>query len=199
MFSSRLTAFRPTHLLPSHLCPPRPPHCRPASPEPRRERSERSAFLHSFLTALNSHAPQSFPRFPIVTRLRARRKSRNFKPLMRLLHNLRTPRVGGTVPAAYPSSALSLARLTLNLEQPLIASVPYRTFRLRAVRPRRMRTYAKPARKPIRFRTYKTHDLKPFRIRTYKKMGRGCQGSGRISDLSASRVSVAHSMLRPAP
>jgi hypothetical protein len=63
----------------------------------------------------------------------------------------------------------------------------------------KIRTYTKRTRIPFGIRTSETQDLKSFRIRTYKKTEEGAPGSVRISALSTSRLSVAHSMLRPAP
>ena len=182
MFGSRLNAFRLSHLFPPH----HPPHCLPAYPEPRRERNEVSAFLHTFLSMPSSHAAQAVHPFSTATLLRTRRNTHNSNPLMRSLHNSRIPRVGGSVRAAFPSFsrrhgrvsvvlrglAYSLERLTSSLGQPLIASISFR-----------IRTHAKHVRNPFRIRTSKTQHLKSFRIRTYRKNRGGVPPFPRFSTL----------------
>jgi hypothetical protein len=187
MFSSRLNAFRPTHLRSSLLSPPLPPLCHP-------ERSEGSAFFHPFLTEANPHISQSLPSFSTPAALRAHSNTRNPNPLMPLLHDpLDTPG-GGSVLSAAPSFTSSHAEVSFASRwfHPIIKhALTTNRFRIR--------TYTKRTRIPFGIRSCKTQDLKSFRIRTYKKTEEGAPGSVRNSALSTSRLSVAHSMLRPAP
>jgi hypothetical protein len=187
MFSSRLNAFHSTHLRSSLLCPPRPPLCHP-------ERSEGAAFFYPFLITPNSHASQALLRFYTTTLLRAQSNTCNPNPLMRLLHDpLDTPG-RGSFPTTWPSFAQSHNRFYFrsNCPAPILEQPP-------TAIPFKIRTYTKRTRIPFGIRTSETQDLKSFRIRTYKKTEEGAPGSVRISALSTSRLSVAHSMLRPAP
>jgi hypothetical protein len=186
MFSSRLSRL---HRASSH-----PPNCNP-------ERSEGSAFLSPYLTVASSHRSSSIPVFSTASIVRAHRKAHlprggargNPSLLMVLLHGpLDTP--GGrlfatTWPSFAPSRAGVFFRfrcLVPSLEHPPTA-IPFT-----------IRTYPKYAHNSFRIRTSKTRDLESFRIRTYRKTGEGALRLGWISDLSTSRLSVAHSMLRPA-
>jgi hypothetical protein len=192
MFSSRHNAFHRAHLRASHLRsprpsrPPHPPQCHP-------ERSEGSAFGRSLPTEGAPSFAHSLPSFSTATLLRTRSNTRNSNPFMTLLHDSLDTPGGGLVRAALPSFApsgdeilLDFRFLTPILEQPPTA-IPFK-----------IRTYTKHTRIPFRFRTSKTQHLKSFRIRTYRKTGEGALRLGWISDLSTSRLSVAHSMLRPA-
>jgi hypothetical protein len=161
MFSSRLNAFRPTHLRSSLLCPPRPPLCDP-------ERSEGAAFFHTSLTAANPHISHSLPSFSTPAALRAHSNTRNPNPLMRLLHDpLDTPG-RGSFPTTWPSFAQSHNRFCFrsNCPAPILEQPP-------TAIPFKIRTYTKRTRIPFGIRTSETQDLKSFRIRTYTKTGGG--------------------------
>ena len=175
MFSSRLDVLLPAH---------RPPHRHLACPEPRRERSEGPAFSHPIpSTAPSSHASDRLHPFSPATRLRKRRNTSNFNPLMRLLYNSRMRRVGAGLDAS-SWSAHSLAQPTSNLERPLIASIPIK-----------IRTYAKQVRNSFGICTSKTQHLKPFRIRSYRKTGEGVPFDSSILDILD--YATPRSMLRP--
>ncbi len=197
MFSSRHNAapsalLRASHLRPPHRSRPPRPLRTPRAAQCHPERSEGSAFARPLTAEGAPSFAHSLPPYSSAALLHTRRNTRNSNPVMRLLHNLRIPRVGGR-------------------PMPLTACQPTHVFCFPHGEPApvlehtsitnlfRMRTYTKHARNPFRIRTSKTQHLKPFRIRTYGKNGEGVLRLGRFSDLSTSRLSVAHSMLRPAP
>jgi hypothetical protein len=177
MFSPFLIPFRPTHLRPSHLCPPPPLLCHP-KPGDRRFRPCRkgSAFSRPLLTTTKPLFAHSLHYFSTAPHPRTHSNTRNSNPLRRLLHNSRhTPGEGadlGTGPSFNSNQdgvSLVIRWLASTLERP----IPTIERQVIITIPCTISTYAKHARNPFRIRTSKTQDLKSFRIRTYEKRGRG--------------------------
>jgi hypothetical protein len=184
MFSSRLNVF-----LPTQSCPP---IGHSSCPETGRARRNGSVLSRPFPAAVDPRLAHSLPSFSTATLVGPHRKTPNFNPLIRLLHNsLHTAGRGlhraacaslnprpTPVSASFDDLSPSLKQSPSNLGQPPIARISFRIC-----------TYEKRARNPFRMRTSKTKDLKLFRMNTYRKRGRGV----------SSRWSPASSPYRVAP
>src|SRR5580704_12884175 len=163
MFRSRINPFRPTL---SH-----PLNAHPACPEPRRDRSERSALPRllpnpSDLCALCVSALSSLSRFTLFT------LSQNNAKLTPLFSYSSAFFEKECFSNPFPINHFrTLLQNTGGVPQKSNPSSPQ--FPRFAPNSFTICTSVKPARNPFRIRTSKTQDLKSFRIRTYEKKGEG--------------------------